>query len=77
VGNEENEYPVPDHNGMMTNMFYELSDVCKELLKEELKKELTEILMEKFQEKVKENIQNQLKEKQENTNKFEKTQKQQ
>jgi hypothetical protein len=33
--------------------------------------------MEKFQEKVKENIQNQLKEKQENTNKFEKTQKQQ
>jgi hypothetical protein len=31
VGNEENEYPVPDPNRMMLNMTNELNDVYKNI----------------------------------------------
>jgi hypothetical protein len=33
VGNEENEYPVPDPNRMMINMSNELNDNHKEFFK--------------------------------------------
>jgi uncharacterized protein involved in exopolysaccharide biosynthesis len=69
LGNEGNEYLIPDPKRKIINMANEL--------KEELKNEYSEIIREKLQEKVKENIQNQLKEYQDTTNKkLEKIQKQ-
>jgi hypothetical protein len=53
VGNEENEYPVPDSNRMMINMTNDLNDVCKEFLKEEIKNELFEILRRSFKRRLK------------------------
>jgi hypothetical protein len=47
VGNEENEYPVPNHNRMMINMTNELNYVHKKSLKEEIMSDLIEILTEK------------------------------
>jgi hypothetical protein len=77
VGNEENEYPVPDPNRTMINMTNEFNVVHKECLKEEIMNKLIEILMEKLQDTVKQNKQNKLKEYQHIRNKkLEKTQKQ-
>jgi hypothetical protein len=47
VGNEENEYPVPDPNKTMIN---ELSDAHKKSLKEETMDDITEKLMEKLKD---------------------------
>jgi hypothetical protein len=46
VGNEENEYPVPDPNKTMIN---ELSDAHKKSLKEEIMDKIPAKLMEKLQ----------------------------
>jgi hypothetical protein len=68
VGNEENEYPLADHNRMIS-ISNELNDIHKEMIKEEFKNELIEIVMEDLQENLKKNTQNQLKEYQDNRNK--------
>jgi hypothetical protein len=36
VGNEENAYPVPDHNKTMINVTKEPSDAHKKIFKEEI-----------------------------------------
>jgi hypothetical protein len=48
VGNEDNEYPVPDPNRTMMKITNELNDVHKKYLKEEIMDELFEIHMEKL-----------------------------
>jgi hypothetical protein len=49
VGNEENEYLVPDPNRIMIAITNELSDTHKKSLKEEIMDKITEKLMEKLQ----------------------------
>jgi biotin-(acetyl-CoA carboxylase) ligase len=61
LGNEKNEYPVPDLNRMMINMTNELNDIHKNFLKNEIMNGIIEIL-KKLQETVKNNVQNELKE---------------
>jgi hypothetical protein len=61
VGNEENEYTVPDPNRTMINMNNELNDVHKKFLKEKIMKELIEILKEKVQEMDEQDKQDELK----------------
>jgi hypothetical protein len=57
VGNEGNEYPVPDNNRTMISITNELSDIHKKKsLKREIKHELMDIVMEKLQEMVKQNV---------------------
>jgi hypothetical protein len=48
VGNEENEYPVPDLNRTMLVMTNESNDIHKKTLKEEIINVITEIVMEKL-----------------------------
>jgi hypothetical protein len=48
VGNEKNEYPVPDSNRTMKNITRELSDIHKETFKEEIMDKIIEKLMEKL-----------------------------
>jgi uncharacterized protein YjgD (DUF1641 family) len=45
-GNEQNGYPVPDHNKTMINDTKEPSDIQKNTLTEEILQELTENFME-------------------------------
>jgi hypothetical protein len=50
VGNEENEYPVPDPNKTMINVTNEPSDAHKK--KKSLKEEIMDKFTEKFMEKL-------------------------
>jgi hypothetical protein len=57
VGNEENEYSVPDSNRAMINTTNDLSDAHKKKnLKEEIIDEITEKLMEKLQDMVNQKV---------------------
>jgi hypothetical protein len=57
VGNEENEYPVPDPNETMINATNELSDDHKKKsLKEEIMDEITEKSMKKLQDMVNQKV---------------------
>jgi hypothetical protein len=47
VGNEENGYPVPDHNKIIVNVTKEPSDTPIKTLKEEILEDITEKFMEK------------------------------
>jgi hypothetical protein len=69
VGNEENEYPVPDPNRTMINITNELSDFHRKSLKEKIMDEIIEKLMEKLQDMVKWKVQDELKKYQDTTNK--------
>jgi hypothetical protein len=53
VGNEDNEYPVPDPNRTLINTTNDLSDIHKKSPKEKIMDKLIEILMEKLQDTVK------------------------
>jgi predicted transcriptional regulator len=76
VGNEENEYPVPDLNKTMINVTNELSDTYKKI-KEEIMEEITGKLMERILDMVNQKVQDALKKYQGTTNKkLEKIQKQ-
>jgi hypothetical protein len=48
LGNEENEYPVPDPNETMINVTTEFSDTHKKSLNEEIMGEITEKLMRSY-----------------------------
>jgi hypothetical protein len=48
VGNQENEYPVPDPTKQQNNVNNEFSDIHKKCLKEEIMDEITEEIMEKL-----------------------------
>jgi hypothetical protein len=62
VGNEENEYVVPDPNRTMINITNDLNDAHKKKsLEEEIRDEITEKLMEKLQNTVNQKVQNALK----------------
>jgi type I site-specific restriction endonuclease len=78
LGNEENEYPVPDSNRTTINITNELSnDHKKKSLNEEIMDKITEKLMEKLQDMVNQKVQDALKKYQDTTNKkLEKMQKQ-
>jgi succinate dehydrogenase/fumarate reductase flavoprotein subunit len=77
VGNEENEYSVPDPSRTMINITNELSDAHKKYLKEEIMEKITKKLLEKLQDTMNQNVQDALKKYQDTTNKkLEKTQKQ-
>jgi type I site-specific restriction endonuclease len=78
LGNEENEYPVPDSNRTTINITNELSnDHKKKSLNEEIMDKITEKLMEKLQDMVNQKVQDALKKYQDTTNKkLEKIQKQ-
>jgi transcriptional regulator of heat shock response len=77
VGNEENEYPVPDPNRTMINITNEFSDTHKKTLKEEIMDEITKKLLEELKDIVNQKVQDALKKYQDTTNKkLEKTQKQ-
>jgi hypothetical protein len=49
VGNEENEYSVPDPNRTMLIMTNEPNDVHKKSLKEEIMIEIIKLVMDKLQ----------------------------
>jgi hypothetical protein len=49
VGNEENEYPVPDSDRMMLILNNKWNDIHKKTLKEEIMNEIIEIVIEKLQ----------------------------
>jgi Skp family chaperone for outer membrane proteins len=73
MGNEENEYPVPDPNNTMINITNEFNDDHKKSLKEEIMDEI----MEKLHNMVNQKVQDALNKYQGNTNKkLEKIQKQ-
>jgi hypothetical protein len=77
VGNEENEYPVPDPNKTMIHVTEEPSDAHKNTLKEEILQEITEKFKEKTLDMVSQNVQDALKKFEDTKNKeYEKTQKQ-
>jgi predicted metal-dependent hydrolase len=57
VGNEQNGYPVRDHNKMMINVTKEPSDAHKKTLTEEILEEISEKLMEKILDMVNQNLQ--------------------
>jgi hypothetical protein len=61
VGNEENRYPVPDHNKIMTNVTEESNNAHKNILKEEILLEITEKSMGKLLSMVNQNVQDALK----------------
>jgi hypothetical protein len=78
VGNEENEYQVPDPNRTMIIITTEFTDAHKKKksLKEEIMEEITEKLMEKLQDTVNQKVQDAFKKYQDTINrKLEKTQK--
>jgi hypothetical protein len=52
LGNEKNEYPVPDPDRTMVNITNELSDTHKNFLRKEIMEEFIEIPMEKLQDTV-------------------------
>jgi hypothetical protein len=61
VGNEENEFSVPDPNRTMINITNELSDAHKKSLKEKIMGEISEKLMKKLQDMVNQKVQDVLK----------------
>jgi hypothetical protein len=52
VGNEENEYLVPNTNKTIINVTKEPIDICKKKKKKKNKEEILEEITEKFMEKV-------------------------
>jgi hypothetical protein len=77
VGNEENEYRVPDPNKTMINITKESSDAHQKTLKEEILDEISEKFMEKLVVMVNQNVQDELKIFQDTKNKeYERIQKQ-
>jgi hypothetical protein len=66
VGNEENEYPVPDPNKTMINVTREPSNTHK---KKPLKEEILEEIMEKILDTVNQKVQDALKKFQDTKNK--------
>jgi hypothetical protein len=61
VGNEENGYPFPDFNKIMTNETKELSDAHEKTLKEEIWEEIFEKFMEEILGVFNQNVQDALK----------------
>jgi hypothetical protein len=61
VGNEENEYPVPDPTRTMLNITNDSVTSTKKSLKVEIMDKITEKLIEKMQHTVKQNVEDELK----------------
>jgi cell division ATPase FtsA len=69
VGNEENGYPVPDHNKIIVNVTKEPSDTPIKTLKEEILEDITKKFMEEILDMVNQNVQDALKKFQDTKNK--------
>jgi hypothetical protein len=77
VGNEENEYPVPDLNKTIINVTKEPSEIHIKTLKENILEDMTEKFIEKTLDVVNQNVQDAFKKFEDTKNKeHEKTQKQ-